>query len=231
MPKDKSSLSSRLRNYVREFGENIFSTDGQLILCKLCEVKFSHDKRYSITQHIKTEKHLKSVNLLQNKQCNFQSLFTNTTILNKDSFSADLCKALVSANIPQKKINNIHFKSFLEKYTTKVIPDESKIRKNYLHDCYIDAMNKIRSKIEGKKVWLSVDETSDVEGRYVANAVIGTLETDGPGTTILLNSEVLEKVNYSTISKLFVKSLNLLWPQGIQHDLVLLFLVMLRRIW
>jgi hypothetical protein len=84
MSKDKSSLSSRLRNYVREFGENIFSTDGQIILCKLCEVKVSHDKRYSSTQYIKTEIHLKSVNLQQNKQRNFQSLFTNTTTLNKD---------------------------------------------------------------------------------------------------------------------------------------------------
>jgi len=60
----------------------------------------------------------------------------------------------------------------------------------------------------------------DVEGQYVANVVIGTLETDGPGTTILLNSEVLEKANYSTISKLFDKYLNLLWPKGIQHGYV-----------
>ena len=74
MPKDKSSLSSRLRNYVCEFGENNFSIDGQIIQCKLCEVKVPQDKRYSnsITQHIKTEKHLKPVNLLQNKQRNFQ---------------------------------------------------------------------------------------------------------------------------------------------------------------
>lgn len=54
MPKDQSSLSSRLHNYVRAFGENIFSTDGQIFLCKLCEVKVPHDKRYSIAQHIKT---------------------------------------------------------------------------------------------------------------------------------------------------------------------------------
>lgn len=40
---------------------------------------------------------------------------------------------------------------------------------------------------------------------------------------MLLNSEVLEKENYSTISKLFDISLNLLWPQGIQHDSVLFF--------
>jgi hypothetical protein len=69
IPKDKSSLSSRLRNYEHEFGENIFSTDGQIILCKLCGVKVSRYKRYTITQNIKTEKR------------NFQSLFTNTTTL------------------------------------------------------------------------------------------------------------------------------------------------------
>lgn len=57
-----SSLSSRLRSYGREFGENMFSVDGQIVLCKLCEVRVSYDKRYLITQHIKIEKHFKSVN-------------------------------------------------------------------------------------------------------------------------------------------------------------------------
>lgn len=76
--------------YVREFRENIFSSDGQIILCKLCEVRVSHDKRYSIAQHIKTVKHLKSVNLCQAKKQNFQSLFINNTVQNKDPFSADL---------------------------------------------------------------------------------------------------------------------------------------------
>jgi len=65
-------MSSSLRNYVREFEENIFSTNGQIILCKLCEVKVFHDKRYLFTQHIKIEKHLKSVNLLQNNKAIFR---------------------------------------------------------------------------------------------------------------------------------------------------------------
>jgi len=34
---------------------------------------------------------------------------------------------------------------------------------------------------------------------------------------------VLEKVNYSTIAKLFDRSMALLWPNGVQHDDVLLF--------
>jgi hypothetical protein len=41
----------------------------------------------------------------------------------------------------------------------------------------------------------------------------------------LLNTEELEKANHQTIFKLFDKSMNLLWPQGVQHDNVLLFLL------
>jgi len=70
---------------------------------------------------------------------------------------------------------------------------------------------------------VSIDETTDVEGRYVANVIIGTLEVDNPGKIFLLNSEVLEKANHSTISKLFDRSLFILWPEGILHDNVLLF--------
>lgn len=39
---------------------------------------------------------------------------------------------------------------------------------------------------------------------------------------MLLTSEVLEKVNHSTIAKLFDKSMALLWPKGVRHDDVLL---------
>jgi hypothetical protein len=50
------------------------------------------------------------------------------------------------------------------------------------------------------------------------------LEEDTAGSIFLLNTEALEKINHSTVSKLFDKSLNMLWPDGIRHDDVLLFL-------
>ncbi|KAL4144151.1 hypothetical protein QTP88_006377 [Uroleucon formosanum] len=50
-------------------------------------------------------------------------------------------------------------------------------------------------------------ETSNSLGQNIANVVIGTLETDGPGQTFLLNSEVLTKANHSTIAKLFDNSM------------------------
>ncbi|KAF0719642.1 DUF659 domain-containing protein [Aphis craccivora] len=70
---------------------------------------------------------------------------------------------------------------------------------------------------------LSTNETTDAERRYVAN-VVGTLELSGPGKHFLINTEDLEKVNHSTILKLFDRSLQTIWPNGIKHDHVLLLL-------
>ena len=65
-----------------------------------------------------------------------------------------------------------------------------------------------------KKIWVSVDETTDVTGRFVANVVIGTLEIDRAGEIFLLHSEELEKTNHSTIFKLFDKAMGILWPDA-----------------
>jgi len=50
----------------------------------------------------------------------------------------------------------------MEKYTNKEIPDESTWRKNYVNDIYVETLNKIRPNIAGHKIWVSVDETTDV---------------------------------------------------------------------
>jgi len=64
-----------------------------------------------------------------------------------------------------------------------------------------------------------LDETTDTDdGRYVANVVVGTLELNGPGKHFLINTEVLERVNHSTISKLFDRLLQVVWPNSIKHD-------------
>lgn len=134
-----------------------------------------------------------------------------------------MCRALTSPNIPLNKVNNAVFREFLKKYTGKEIPDQSTFRKIYLSNCYQETINKIRSCVGDKKIWVSIDETTDCEGRYIANVVIGVLQTDEPGKIFLLTLEQLERTNFSTISKLFDKAMNLLWPNGILHN-VLLFL-------
>lgn len=109
MPKEKQSVSSRLKNYLRELGENTFAIDASVLLCKFCDIKINHEKRFNITQHLKTEKHIKAVNRAENQvEKNRQQLVTNTT--KKSSFSKDLCFALLSANIPLHKLSNQSFR-------------------------------------------------------------------------------------------------------------------------
>ena len=103
-----------------------------------------------------------------------------------------MCNAMVSADIPFNKLSNKCFREFLEKYTKQTIPNESTLRKNYLADIYDRTITNIRNYISNQKIWISIDETTDVEGRYTANVIIGTLSSDNPGKTFLLTSEVFD---------------------------------------
>ena len=69
---------------------------------------------------------------------------------------------------------------------------------------------------------MSIDETTDAAGRYVANVVVGKLVSDAPSRPFLLTTECLEHTNHHTIAKLFSEALMLLWPAGIKHEHVLL---------
>lgn len=225
MPKIKPSVSVHLKQLVSEFGDNVFSTDGSILYCKLCETKVAAERRFTVTQHIGREKHVRALQRVSSKAATQRLLPSVASTSGKSSqFSKELCDVFVSANIPLFKLNNPKLRGFLEKHTNQEIPDESTLRKNYLPQCYEETLNKIRCGTRGKKIWVSIDESSDAMGRYIANVVIGTLEVHRPGEIFLLTTEVLEKTNYSTISKLFDSAMFLLWPEGIKHDDVLLFL-------
>ena len=224
MPKDKQPLSRRLKTLSSEFGDDVFSIDNVVLFCKLCEVKVDPERRSSIIQHIKTEKHRRAIERqINQKTKNSQQLLTNLTS-KKSTFNMDLCRAFISANIPLNKLQNTEFRKFLQLYTQKDVPTESTIRKFYLDDYYEEMMANIRQRVFLKKIWISIDETTDAEERQIANAIIGTLEEDRAGDIFLLNTDTLEKTNHSTICKFFDKSLSILWPDGIKHDDVLLFL-------
>ncbi len=46
-------------------------------------------------------------------------------------------------------------------------PDDSTLRKNYVEDIYKGTLNNIRNEIGDGPLWISIDETADVEGRFV----------------------------------------------------------------
>lgn len=218
MPKVKSKVKDIVVKYIREFPNEHFRGDGDVLFCECCSKKVSISQRFQVVQHISTNLHKEN----KEKKTTMKQTFISSSS-GKSDFNTDLCRTFVRADIPFHKLKNPHFKKFLEKYVGQKIPEESTIRKNYLSDIYIETLNKIRNFIVDGPIWVSVDETTDVEGRYVANAIIGKLTTEKT-KPMLLNIEILEKCNHATIAQFFNNSMSVLWPNGIQHNNVLLFL-------
>ncbi|KAH0818587.1 hypothetical protein GEV33_004204 [Tenebrio molitor] len=73
-------------------------------------------------------------------------------------------------------------------------------------------------------IWISVDETTDVKGRYIANMIVGKLTQEEAGNSHLLASKELEKTNHKAIVNFVDDSLRILYPEGVKKDKVLLFL-------
>lgn len=62
----------------------------------------------------------------------------------------------------------------------------------------------MRKYVSDKEIWVSIDESTDVERRYTANVIIGTLRADHHGKPSLLPTETLKaQILQSKIAILF----------------------------
>lgn len=89
----------------------MFSTDGQILCCKICEVKVAADKKFTITQHVSRDKHKQGLQR-QISGTPIQNLLT----VQKSPFFEYLTNAFLSANISLYKLNQPTFREFLAKY-------------------------------------------------------------------------------------------------------------------
>lgn len=158
---------------------------------------------------------------MKNKSNLKQTFVTQPNATNKNEFHLDLCRAIVAANIPFNAVENSQFKSFLEKYCHRSIPSESTLRKNYLDTLYENTLSRIREDIGDSYIWISVDETTDRQGRYMANLIVGKLDPDTRSVPHLICSKELKKTNQETIAHFVNKALKLLFPNSLDESKVL----------
>jgi hypothetical protein len=184
--------SSRLIGFVQEFGEKCFSTCGKILFCKVCEISVMAAKRFCVHQHCEGTKHQKNLHLQSMKQNRQKPLLENletSTSSNTSQFHRDLCEMLISANILLNKVSNKQFINFMEKYTNSSVlslPYE----RTLLSSCYEEAVRRVRNIIGDNKIWVSIDESTVVDCRCIANVIVGSLFADRPGKIFLLQSEV-----------------------------------------
>lgn len=57
----KNPNTSCVKSYISEYSENIFSSDWDILFCKICDVRVTCEKRFTILQHLKTVKHIRGI--------------------------------------------------------------------------------------------------------------------------------------------------------------------------
>uniref|UniRef100_A0A1I8C023 BED-type domain-containing protein n=1 Tax=Meloidogyne hapla TaxID=6305 RepID=A0A1I8C023_MELHA len=167
-----SSKAYFFKKWVAKYEDGVFTTDGRVVNCQACQQKVHCSKNSHLEQHSQTTKHLKNrERFLASKQ---KQPFINLQPF--DKFSEELCSMFIAANIPLEKVNNSACKAFLEKYCGRSIPVANTLRKNYLKGCYEKTIAKIKEEIGPTGyIWCSVDETTDRNGRFIANLIVGLL--------------------------------------------------------
>lgn len=85
-------------------------------------------------------------------------------------------------------------------------------------------MDQMKMEIQQNKIWLSIDETYDVERRSIDDVTVGFLRPDCPGRIFVLNSGESDKVYHSTVCRQFDKAMSISWSGEVEYNNVLLFL-------
>jgi len=223
MPKDKPSISTKLNQYVLQYTD--LKTDGKILFCKICNKSVTADKIFTVKQHLQSTKHIQlKANRVTKKQT--QQLIGESSALSiDDQFGEDLCSTFIAADIPLYKIRHDKIKSFLEKYTDHRVPSESNLRSIHVTNLYKASIEKVKHCIQNKYLWISIDETTDAVGRYIANVIIGILHSVEriSKQKFLLNTASLDAVNHSSIARLFDDSIKIL-GENFDRDLILLFI-------
>lgn len=114
---------------------------------------------------------------------------------------------MLKSDIPSWKLNHQSFQNYVEKYAGRRVPDQYRIRKNVVSAVYENTISRIRSEFGDEPIWVSIDEITDVDGRYICNVIVGLLREENYLKPYLLMSKELEKCNFQTIGKILIDAI------------------------
>ena len=97
----------------------------------------------------------------------------------RQQFHEDICYTFMACDIPLNNVSKEPMKDLFKKYVGRNLPDQSTLRKYNVHIMYENTLIKLRAKSKGQKLWVSIDESTDVEHRCVACFVFGILGVEG----------------------------------------------------
>lgn len=228
MPKVKATTSSRLRTFINIFGSEVFSTDGEVLHCKVCDKNVVACKRSQVDQHVNTKAHAEGSKRTVNSKVHSTQLLKNMVEKSycdkQQTFNRDICEAFIGADIPLQKMEHPKLRGFFKQYIPSFnLPSVPTIR-GKLQEVYVECIRQIRKEIGDSYVYLIVDEASDCMNRYICNILIGSLNASEYHEPLLLSSTILQSVNGNSVAQAVNDALIILWPEKLQYNKVLLLL-------
>ncbi len=186
------------------------------VFCQACECTFSAAQKTSFVRHHAGAKHVNNMKLKTKgtkRQAQLEDVMAGPSKKSKaDMVGRELCGAFLAANIPLRKLDNSILRNFLETNIGITMPDQSTLRKKYMVEIYDEIMEEIRKEVDGKEVWISVDETTDLLGRAVANVLVGVLNSAEYHKPHLVRTAFLDRTDAGVIARLVNDTLRMLFP-------------------
>ena len=171
---------------------NVIKVIGTVLYCKACESNVSHDQKSHVSQHLKTQLHLRKAELTRSK--------VQTSIqYPSDNRSHRWAAALVKAGIPLNKLENSEFRKFIEGEVGYKLPSESSLRKTYLEKEFAKEKENMFQTLGSEDLYFLFDETKNRHFQSVAAILVGAVNS--PAKPSLLALKIIDKVNGDTASQ------------------------------
>ncbi|XP_044012209.1 uncharacterized protein LOC122855112 [Aphidius gifuensis] len=217
-------LQQRLTNFIAtsRIDDNIYRIANGTIECLYCHKRLTTVTLDCLRDHNDSQFHTRTRELKAARPRPTEAAFAACSS-GQNAFSMELVDTLMTVDIPLHKLRHQTFSAFLEKYTQQIITDLSALRQFYAPAIYQSKLQSIRDEIGIHSIFISVDEVTDSKGQIVAHAIIRPLIPDRPGRPRLIHAQCLDAGNGETIRNFVIESLNILWPDGIHYNRVLIY--------
>ena len=148
------------------------------LFCIACEKTIDHSRPSSLDNHLEGAKHLAAKRLKEKKNLQGRRQLTlndtNTSAELRTEITQDFIAVCCEADIPMNKASKLVPMFRKHARNGGAIPkNESTLRKHHLPRVYQQHIAEVRRKLEGKKVFVALDETLDERDNSVLNVLVG----------------------------------------------------------
>ena len=180
-------------------------------ICILCHTTVNYDKRFRVTQHQESAKHLKALRITAKKPTT-QTFIPET----KKDFKAKLVESFLSADIPLHKLQNSKIRGLFTDLGQSV-PSESACR-GHVQTLVASEFECIKDLLRDKTILMVINESEISKTKYL-NVLVG--DTAAPEKTYFVDCSVVQSVNQAVIA---AKVDDMLRNIGVQRNNFLLLL-------